>query len=284
MKKLLIALLVVLMVCVGSADTLLSKQDIEPADTTMVQPVINNRPASEQKKILPEHEIIGYSSRGHVIQAVTIAPAKYNKTILLTFAMHGFEDSWAYDGASLVQIANDVIETFAANPTALNHTRLIVVPCVNPDGLMRGCDDNLAGRCNGQGIDINRDFDYQWKYIADAKYRTGDIPFTTPEANLLKELVINEKPDLVIDFHGWLNAIYGDEEIGQYFSDSLKVTNQGLNNVADAFLPQTFIGWAGQYTRAVMVEYPDPQTAANVYNLGYSSRTIATLKLICCRL
>lgn len=281
MKKLLTVVLIMLFVCIGSSDTLLSEQDNERNDKSAVYSAYNNRPTAEGTKIVPEHAILGYSSRGNVIEAVTITPAKYEKTVLLTFAMHGFEDSWDYDGASLVQMAHEIISAFSENPAYLNKTRLIVVPCVNPDGLLRGFDDRIAGRCNGQGIDINRDFDYLWKYCGEAKYHTGDTPFASPEANILKNLVLNEEPDLVIDFHGWLNAIYGDEEIGQYFSDSLQVSNQGLDNVADAFLPQTFIGWAGQHTRAVMVEYPNPQTAANVVKFEYSCKTIEAIKQIC---
>lgn len=281
MKKLMVLVMVIIIVCACSADSLLSKQVPDRVDRNVVPTVATVLPAPGEKGMTAENKVIGYSSRGHIIQAVTITPPQYKKTILLTFAMHGFEDGWDYDGGSLVQIANEVIAGFTAHPEYLNQTRLIVVPCVNPDGLMRGKDDILAGRRNGQGIDINRDFDFKWKYCAETKYHTGDTPFVTSEANLLRDLVLAEQPDLVIDFHGWLNAIYGDQEIGQYFSDALAVANQGMNNVANAFLPQTFVGWAGQRTRAVMVEYPHPLNAANVNNLQYSRKTIGVIKQIC---
>ncbi len=281
MKKLMVLVLVIIIVCAWSADSLLSKQGPDRVVKTDVPKVATVLPAAQEKGATAENTVIGYSSRGQIIQAVTISPPQYKKTILLTFAMHGFEDGWDYDGGSLVQIANEVIAVFTSHPEYLHQTRMIVIPCVNPDGLMRGRDDLLAGRCNGQGIDVNRDFDFKWQYCAETKYHTGDSPFATPEANLLKDLVLAERPDLVIDFHGWLNAIYGDQEIGQYFSDALVVANQGMNNVADAFLPQTFIGWAGQHTRAVMVEYPYPLKAANVNQLQYSRKTIAVIKQIC---
>lgn len=279
----MVVIMIMLIVCACPADSLLSKQNLDRADknrnTTASNTIAGQ--VQEEIKIDSQTEILGYSSRGHVIQAVTITPPQYEKTMLLTFAMHGFEDGWDYDGASLVQIANDVIAAFTDHPAYLGQTRLIVVPCVNPDGLMRGINDPLAGRCNGQGIDINRDFDYQWTYCGQARFQTGDAPFATPEANLLKDLVLAEKPDLVIDFHGWLNGIYGDEEIGRYFSDALAISNHGLDNIADAFLPKTFVGWSGQYTRAVMVEYPNPKSAANVNNLQYSRKTIGVIQQLC---
>jgi murein tripeptide amidase MpaA len=281
MKKFLLWVLILLTICGSSAVILISKQDKAQAVNGKPLTPAYAHPVAAPAKVVPEYSIVGYSSRGNVIQAVTIAPPKYNKTILLTFAMHGFDDSWDYDGAALVQIANDVISSFASNPADLNRTRMIIVPCVNPDGLLRSLNDNVAGRRNGLGIDINRDFDYQWTYCGEAQYHTGVKPFSTPEANILKDLVLKEHPDLVIDFHGWMNAVYGDEQIGQYFSDSLAVANHGLNVVADAALSKTFIGWAQQHTRAILVEYPDPKNPVNVINLKYSQKTISVIKQIC---
>lgn len=280
MKKFLLWLFILVSICGSSAVILTSKQDKAAADSIKPLVAVRAHPVAVTK-VVPKHDIVGFSSKGNVIQAVTISPPKYKRTILMTFAMHGFDDSWDYDGASLVQIANDIIGYFAENPADLHNTRLIILPCVNPDGLLRSYNDSVAGRCNGQGIDINRDFDYQWTYCGETQYHTGDKPFSTPEANLLKDLVLNEQPDLVIDFHGWMNAVYGDEQIGQYFSDSLAIASHGLNNVANADLPKTFIGWAEQHTRAVLVEYPDPKTPANVINLNYSQKTIMAIKQIC---
>lgn len=141
--------------------------------------------------------------------------------MLLTFALHGFEGAWDKDGAALVQIGNDVIRAFSSHPQALRNTRLIIVPCVNPDGIQEGQTDNGFGRCNAQGIDINRDFDYQWEYSSNSRYRTGNTPFTTPEAQILRDLVLKEKPDIIIDFHGWLNCTYGDAELSDYFNEAI---------------------------------------------------------------
>jgi hypothetical protein len=201
--------------------------------------------------------------------------------MLLTFAMHGFEDSWDNDGASLVQIASDVIKEFSSHPEELKTTRLIVVPCVNPDGTWHGRTANGFGRCNGQGIDINRDFDYHWEFCNDSRYHTGNTPFATPEAQSLSNLVLKEKPDIVIDFHGWLGCTYGDTELGDYFNKAFSIEHQGTTLKDNVYMQQFFTGWASQFARAVMVEYPNPHNPHNVIDRRYSSKTINAIKNIC---
>ena len=228
-----------------------------------------------------ECKIIGYSYWGTIINSIVITPKNYDKTMLLTFAMHGFEDGWSNDGASLVQIATDVIKEFSSNPEQLNRTRLIVVPCVNPDGTWYGQSSNGFGRCNAQGIDINRDFDYYWKYCNESRFRTGTTAFSTPEAQILRNVVLLEKPDIIIDFHGWLNQTYGDIELGEYFNRAFNIQHQGPAFKDKVYMHQYFAGWASQYARTVLVEYPNPKNNQNIIDWGYSKNTINVIKEIC---
>ncbi len=228
-----------------------------------------------------EYNIIGFSSRGALVYNVIITPPEYSQTMLLTFAMHGFESAWHNDGAALVQIGNDVIRTFSGHPQELQSTRLIIVPCVNPDGIWEGQTDSGLGRCNGQGIDINRDFDYHWQYNSNSQFRTGNAPFTTPEAQILRDLVWREKPDVVIDFHGWLNCTYGDAELSDYFNKAFNIKHQGSFSNEKIYMQQFFTGWASQYARVVMVEYPNPANPRNLIERQYSQKTIRAIKEIC---
>jgi hypothetical protein len=201
--------------------------------------------------------------------------------MLITFAMHGFDGGWPKDGAALVQIANGVIKEFSNNPEELKTTRLMVVPCVNPDGIWYGQSENGIGRCNGQGIDINRDFDYYWEYSSNSEYRTGNAPFSTPEAQILRNLVLSVKPDIVIDFHGWANSTYGDVEISDCFNKAFGMKNLIPKSKNIIYLPQEFIGWSSQFARAVLVEYPNPGNPENLIEYQYSDKTINSIKEIC---
>jgi len=251
------------------------------------EPMVNSAVSSElksQEKSKIENNIIGYSYRGNIISDIIITPVNYNKTMLITFAVHGFEGSWYNDGSALTQIANDVIREFSNNPEELNTTRLIIVPCVNPDGIWQGKTDNGFGRCNGQGIDINRDFDYHWEFCNDPKYRTGNAPFATPEAQILRDLVLKEKPEIVIDFHGWLNCTYGDAELGKYFNKYFGIKNQNPISRDQVYMQQYFTGWASQFARTIMVEYPNPINPQNLIKWDYSNKTITAIKEICSKI
>lgn len=227
------------------------------------------------------YKIIGYSYLGTAIQSCEISPPKYNNTMLLTFAVHGFDDGWNNDGAALEQIGTDIIKEFCEHPEMLKETRLIIIPCVNPDGVKYGRSSNGFGRCNAQGIDINRDFDYYWRPCSNSRYRTGNAPFSTPEARSVRDVVLKEKPDIIIDFHGWLACTYGDAEIADGFNRAfgMRRKRQGLTD--DSYMEQFFTGWASQYARAVLMEYPNPQNDQNMVDLEYSQKTINVIKNIC---
>lgn len=227
------------------------------------------------------YNILGYSNYGTAIKSYTVTPKNYHKTVLLTFAMHGFEDAWDHDGSSLVEIGTDVFLEFSNHPEELYGTRLIVIPCVNPDGTWYGQSSKGFGRGNAQGIDINRDFDYYWNYSKESKYRTGNTAFSTPEAQILRDVVLAEKPDIIIDFHGWLNCTYGDAEITNYFNKALGIQHQGITPKDNMYMQQFFAGWASQYARTVLVEYPNPITYQNMLSQEYSQNTIQVIKKIC---
>ena len=139
------------------------------------------------------------------IEAVIFSPPNYTKTILCVFAIHGFEDAYNNDGQQLVEIAEQLITRYSSQLEIINFTRLIIVPCANPDGVYAGVIKNGYGRCNAQGIDLNRDFDYNWSYIGVPRFQTGYKPFSAPESQILRDFVLIEKHDVVLDFHGWLN-------------------------------------------------------------------------------
>lgn len=202
-------------------------------------------------------QVIGYSYQQHPIEAVYMVPPDYKQTILITFALHGFEDQYNGDGELLVAIAQQVIKNYSDQPELLLFTRLIVIPCVNPDGVFFGVSKNSFGRCNAQGIDLNRDFDYNWAYISNSRYQTGTQAFTTPEAQILRDIVLKEKPDIVLDFHGWLNCCYSSDL--ELKNSIVSAFSLGQEKVAfPGYKPKQgyFFGWASQYAMAALIEYP----------------------------
>ncbi len=200
-------------------------------------------------------DVIGKSYLGAPIEAVRIQPEQFSKTILIVFAVHGFEDDFDRDGQILVEVAENLIQYFSLHRAQLHNTRLIIVPCANPDGTYKGETKDGFGRCNAQGIDINRDFDWHWIANDSLRHRTSEKPFATPEARALRDLVLKEKPDIVLDIHGWLDCTYGDNEVARHFND---VFGFKTNPPRDPEKPMRgyFAGWSSQHARSVLVEYP----------------------------
>lgn len=208
---------------------------------------------------------------GKRLVCIKIAPegAVKNK-ILMTYEIHGYEDLFFKDGQKLVNIGNAVARYFENNRSLLQNSELYIVPSVNPDGLSRGVSADGVGRCQASlGIDMNRDFSYNFKTYKDSRNHTLNRPFSAPESMALKNLVDVIKPNIVIDCHGWAGEFIGDGWLANQFSYSLGITNRyGFTNREHGF----FSAWAGSLgAKAMLLEYPK---SAYIDNSLYAEKTV----------
>ena len=195
--------------------------------------------------------VFGTSESGRDLVCHTIGSADAPCSILLTFAVHGFEGARDHDGEVLVEIAQNLIDHYSTHPESLSGYALHIIPCVNPDGLLDGTGEETVGRLNAKGIDINRDFPERWTRKTIAKNRTGDAPFATAEARAVRDLTGKLKPTYAVDVHGWINGVYGDKALCRAFHEAfgfpIRVFSDG------GMLAQ----WMDTVTEgAVMVELP----------------------------
>jgi murein peptide amidase A len=82
----------------------------------------------------------------------------------------------------------------AAGPGALAEVTLIILEDANPDGSANGT------RGNARGVDLNRNYPAA-NFLAGKNY--GAAPLDQPEARVLHDLILAERPDLVIVAHAW---------------------------------------------------------------------------------
>ena len=156
-----------------------------------------------------EKIVYGTSVQGRELACYRVGEAENEKLVLMVFAVHGFEDEFALDGALLKRIAEDTIQFYANAPERLCGFSLYIVPCANPDGLEAGTTNKGFGRCNADGYDINRDFSVEFVRNQDTPgKKTGAAPFTTPEARAIRDLVEQIHPTYAMDVHGYIEKIY----------------------------------------------------------------------------
>ena len=165
-------------------------------------------------------EIFGKSVQGRNLEAFIITPSngKYTKTFFMTFAIHGFEDSYSRDGQLLTAEGNKLVEYYAKNPKMLKNFRLVIIPCLNPDGTIAGVNNQRAcstafGRCTANHIDMNRDF----------------ISFYALESRYLKDFLNKYKPDVFTDFHGWFNEVLGTGKLCDIYGKNMKLATKKVD-------------------------------------------------------
>lgn len=198
--------------------------------------------------------VYGTSVNGRDLTCYVLTDGEeYSRTLLLNFAIHGYEDAYDADGQVLVDFAERLIGHYSRQ-TTLHGCRLIVVPCANPDGLLDGNTSYGFGRCNADGIDLNRDFDAGHYPFQNARNYTP-APFSGVESRALRDLYWAYQPDVVIDFHGWYNEVYGGSATARKVSELLGLPYIGNLMTRSGF----FARWAqAQGSVGMLVELPAP--------------------------
>ena len=130
-------------------------------------------------------------------------------------AAHGSE--WE-PGYGLMTFARLLAEGKLQDAVDLQQVQIKIIPLLNPSGYER------MRRQNAQGVDLNRQGDYQWERFTgrdsskDGQYGPNDYdwkgtaPFSEPEAQVYRKIA--QRPDLycMLDYHG--NSGAKDNKIG----------------------------------------------------------------------
>ncbi|MBR6772414.1 MAG: hypothetical protein IKM29_03365 [Clostridia bacterium] len=158
--------------------------------------------------------IYGYSARGRELKAWRFGNG--DNVLVLTFALHGYEDAFARDGAALVLTANELMKDITK--WKCDEWSIYVLPCCNPDGLLEGTTNEGFGRCTGGAYltdgtlslsvyaDINRCFPVCWEPLEEERFYNGAAPLACPESVALAEFLKSVKGggmNFCIDVHGW---------------------------------------------------------------------------------
>ncbi len=156
-------------------------------ETRSQEPVIVQM---EEKSEFIDPVIFGHSVQNKEIQGYVVGDG--SKTILLFGCMHGNEMG-----------SNDLLERLVLEiknkPDLLSdQIKLVIIPILNPDGYYDRVD-----KLNGNSVNLNLNFNTtEWlHYGPDRGDWAGLQPFSEPESQLLKKVVEEYSPEMMISYH-----------------------------------------------------------------------------------
>ncbi|HEX3690392.1 MAG TPA: DUF2817 domain-containing protein [Solirubrobacteraceae bacterium] len=183
--------------------------------------------------------VIGHSVRGRAIVAHVLGPDSAPRRLLLVGCIHGNE------------CAGIRILSALARAPAPGGLQLWLVPEMNPDGTAADT------RQNADGVDLNRNFPYQWERVTDPTYDSGPRPASEPETRAAMALIRRIKPAVTIWYHQHMDLVDmagGDRGVARRYAQL-----SGLRAACLGFLPGTAPAWSNHLlpgTTAFVVELP----------------------------
>jgi len=177
-----------------------------------VTPTPTNTPTPTPLPPFEETFTYGYSIEGRPLQAYRLGTGESARFII--GAIHGGYE-W-----NTVEVVSKTLEYFRENPNELpSNITLYLIPCANPDGYVAG-RDAIVGRMNANGVDLNRNWAYQWQPMATHGTRpvnAGTAAFSEPETAILRDLLLEDplfgRPaDAVIFYHSAMGVVFSGAE------------------------------------------------------------------------
>ncbi len=138
-------------------------------------------------------------------------------TILLVGGVHtGFE-------SNTVMLLNELITHYESTPAdILPGITLVLIPVLNPDGLLRG--RTAEGRFNANNVDLNRNWGCEWSaeaYWQTRRVNPGQRAFSEPETQALGQLIRDLRPAAAIFYHSAATGVFSGDCEGGHGSDEL---------------------------------------------------------------
>lgn len=212
-----------------------------PTDTSNRMPKNNDKSSEdsqtkEQDKKGETSSVIGTSVEGRDIKAHTYGNG--DTKILFVGGIHG---GYEWNTALLAYRAMDY---FKSNKEVIpDNVEVTVIPVLNPDGLKKvigttgrfekssvpaSIDKTVPGRFNGNGVDLNRNFDCEWQEEGKWRQTTvdgGDKPFSEPESQAIKNYVETNNPDAAVVWYSAAGGVFSSSCHNGILEETKNLTN-----------------------------------------------------------
>ena len=194
-----------------------------------------NELSSEYSDIVSEVQVIGESLEGRPILAIKLSDnpnINENEPEVLYTGLHHAREPMSY--MNLFYYMYWLVENYTTDDLAasiINNRELWFIPCINPDGLVynqqiapngggmqrknhRETCTNNDDFSNWDGIDLNRNYSFQWGYDnsgssgdgCNQTYR-GTNSFSEPETQAVRDFVSNHNFKAALNYHSYGNLL-----------------------------------------------------------------------------
>ncbi|MCR4275948.1 MAG: M14 family metallopeptidase [Candidatus Parcubacteria bacterium] len=241
MKNTLIAVLVIAVVGLGAYVLLKKSPQSEVPTLGQGAPIGTTTPSGGEVATTTEQDkgetAIGTSVEGRAITAYHYGTG--SQEILFIGDIHG---GYTWNTALL---AYKTMDYFKSNPDVIpSNLKVTVIPVLNPDGLNRvvgtstasftqadveqGQAAQIAGRFNANTVDLNRNFDCDWKSSAIWQGRTvsgGSGAFSEPESQAIKTYVETNTPKAVVAWYASAGGVFASSCDNGVLPETLTLTD-----------------------------------------------------------
>lgn len=186
----------------------------------------------------PRQSVVGLSVQGRDIDAYTFGSGE--KGLLFVGGVHG-----GYEWNSVL-LAYQFIDYLEQNPDAVpQDLSVTVIPAANPDGVYKvvGKEGRFSaadvpagmngdGRFNARGVDLNRNFDCNWRpdgIWQNKEVSGGTNAFSEPEAVSIRDYALVNKPEAVIFWHSKSGTVYGSGCNAEMLDEASDIMNVYAN-------------------------------------------------------
>jgi hypothetical protein len=219
MKKIItILILIIAIVAVYFIGKNASKDNPPPST-----PLTTNEPVplatSTQPVVDTTKTVIGKSVEGRDITAYHFGTG--SSEVLFVGGIHG-----GY-GWNTSLLAYDITDYLRANPDVVpEEVKVTIIPVLNPDGLNKtvgtssgefsksdvpSLNETVAGRFNANNVDLNRNFDCDWKTEGVWQNKTvdgGSSAFSEPESQAVRSYIETKDPSAVIVWYSAAGGVF----------------------------------------------------------------------------
>lgn len=143
--------------------------------------------ASSWPSAAPQWQVVGRSVEGRPLRLLRVGNGP--RRVVWIGGIHGDEREGARATAELPR-------AFLDTPGAAEAVTLTILEDANPDGSVHGT------RCNKNGVDLNRNYPATNYLPGDAR---GERPLDQPEARVVHDLLLEERPHATVVAHAWRN-------------------------------------------------------------------------------